>query len=675
MREEKRVLILTSSLERGGAESHVITLAKGLTGLGCYVSVVSAGGRLVSELENSGIKHYTLPLDSRFPLSVIKSRRMLKIIITAGDYNVLHAHSRISAFTAYPVAKRLGIPFVTTVHAKFSTPWYFKRLSRWGDISLAVSEDLRHYLCKSYKISPENTRVAVNGVDTERFRPQNTDMPKRRIVFASRLDKDCSRTAFLLLSLSERLAKNFPDLEILICGGGELYPELKEKAGEREYFKVLGDVERMETVLASARVFVGVSRAAAEAMACGVLTILSGDEGYFGLIESEKDLHEAALSNFCCRGEEEPCGERLYSDLCRALSLSQSERERVGGILCEYIKRNHSSEIMAKKNVKAYKAVCAVSKERGGVVLCGYYGFGNMGDNALLRSAIDLARERYADKPVCALTKSPKKDKAEFNVRCVRRGSFFAVRRELREASLLVFGGGTLLQENTSLRSLAYYSWVIKYASKKGVAVELWGNGLGAPRSKLGAKLMKNALQKCRFAGLRDGASVSVYRDIIGNTDRVHREADLASKILPSPRERIDFILKTLGINEETTPKGYAVVTVKGSEGRGYKDILESWLETLTADGIRLLVIPMFPKEDIKESRRLCRRFDGFLAEKIGESDAVGLIQGSAVVCGMRLHSLVFASAAGVPFVGFGGDAKTESFCCENGGLYFTELY
>ena len=675
MKEKRRILILTSSLDRGGAESHVITLAKGLCRLGCYVSVASSGGRLVTELDKCGIKHYNVPLNSRSPWTIIKSRRALKIIITAGDYTVVHAHSRISAFAVCPVAKRLGVSFVTTVHAKFSTSRYLKRLSRWGNISLAVSEDLRHYLCESYKISPENTKVAVNGVDTERFYPQDVEIPKNRIVFASRLDRDCSDTAFLLFSLSERLVEKFPDLEILICGGGEMYPELKEKAGERAYFKVLGHVEKMENVLCGASLFVGVSRAAAEAMACKVLTILSGNEGYLGLVESEKDLERAALCNFCCRGEKMPEGERLYSDICRALSLLEAERERLCGILCEYIKRNHSSEIMAKENIKAYDEAYAVKRERGGVVLCGYYGFGNMGDNALLRAAVALSREKYADRPLCALTRSPKRDQVEFNVRCARRSSPFAVWRELRGASLLVLGGGTLLQENTSLRSLAYYWWVINCASKNGVAVELWGNGLASPKSKLGAKLMKSALKKCRYAGLRDGASVSVYKDIIGNTDRVRHEADLAGKISPSPHGRVDFLLNTLGINEKTAPKGYAVVTVKGNDGRGYREILERWLETLSADGVRLLFIPMFPKEDMKESRRLCRRFCGFLAEVRGACDAVGLIQRSTVVCGMRLHSLVFAAAVGVPFVGFGGDVKAESFCRENGGLYFTDLY
>ena len=674
MRVERKILILTSSLERGGAESHIITLAKGLCKLGCYVSVASVGGKLVSELEDCGIKHYVLPLNSRSPLAILKCRRALKIILTEGDYTIVHAHSRIAAFAVSSVAKRLKIPFVTTVHAKFSTPWYFKRLSRWGNISLAVSEDLRHYLCETYKISPENTRVAVNGVDTERFHPQNTDIPKRRIVFASRLDRDCSHTAFLLLSLCGKIVESFPDVEILICGGGELYPELKYRTEKLECFRVLGDVEKMENVLMGASLFVGVSRAATEAMACGVLTILSGNEGYFGLVESEDDLDRAALSNFCCRGEDIPDSERLYSDICRALSLSQTERERVGGILCEYVQKNHSAEKMAKENIKAYDEAYAVKKERG-VVLCGYYGFGNMGDNALLRASVARARKRYADKPLCALTRSPKKDQHEFNLRCVRRNSPFAVWRELRGASLLVFGGGTLLQENTSLRSLAYYCWVINCASQKGVAVELWGNGLGAPRSKLGAKLMKNALQKCRYVGLRDSTSVSVYKELMGNTDRVHREADLACKISPSPHGRIEYLLGILGINDKTAPNGYAVVTVKGSDGVGYRDILENWLEILSSDGIRLLLIPMFPKEDIKESRRLCRRFGGSLAEGIGESDAVGLIRGSRIVCGMRLHSLVFASAVGVPFVGFGGDTKNESFCRENGGLYFTDLY
>ena len=681
MSGEMSVLILTSSLERGGAESHVITLARELQKLGRSVAVVSSGGRLVSELKECGVRHYKVELNSRSPLVIMKSRQKLKLIIRKENCWVIHAHSRIAAFAVSPIAKKLGIPFVTTVHAKFAVPWYLRRLSRWGNLSVAVSEDLRDYLCKSYKISPENTRVVANGIDLERFYPRKDEQregQKRKIVFASRLDSDCSLTAFLLLSLSERIIEKFPDAEFFICGGGDMYSELARKAEGKERFKLLGDVENMEDILYDAWVFVGVSRAATEAMACGIPTILSGDEGYLGFMSCEKDLERAALCNFCCRGEELPNEERLFRDLCKALSLSSTERKGMGGMLCEYVKKNHSAALMANENLNAYRDVNIISKKRvGGVLLCGYYGFGNMGDNALLRASIDLAKKRYKDKPVCALTKSPRKNEAEFNVRCARRSSLLALRREISRASVLVFGGGTLLQENTSLRSLWYYSSIIKYASKKGVPVELWGNGLGAPKSEYGKKLMKRALAQCRYLGLRDGVSLSECIEMIGddNENTVYREDDLAKGKAPTCRGRVDYILKSVGISEKTAPKGYAVVAVKGSENRGYKDIFDRWLLSLVLDGIKLLVVPMFPKEDREESLSLCRRFGGILVEEIGEGDMVGIIQRGQVVCGMRFHSLVFAASAEVPFVGFGGDSKIECFCRENGGLYFTDLY
>ena len=62
------------------------------------------------------------------------------------------------------------------------------------------------------------------------------------------------------------------------------------------------------------------------------------------------------------------------------------------------------------------------------------------------------------------------------------------------------------------------------------------------------------------------------------------------------------------------------------------------------------------------------------VAEGVTESDTVGLMRSAKIVCGMRLHALVFAAAADVPFVGVGGDPKIEGFCRENGGLFFTDV-
>jgi polysaccharide pyruvyl transferase WcaK-like protein len=133
-------------------------------------------------------------------------------------------------------------------------------------------------------------------------------------------------------------------------------------------------------------------------------------------------------------------------------------------------------------------------------------------------------------------------------------------------------------------------------------------------------------------------------------------------------------LLDKLGIGKNADNR-FAVVAVRGTSGKGYIKILAEWLEALSLGGIRLIFIPMFPKEDLYESRRLALALGGIVAEGLSESDTVGIMSQSCVVCGMRLHSLIFAHSASVPFVGFGADPKIESFCRENGGLYFTELY
>ena len=100
-----------------------------------------------------------------------------------------------------------------------------------------------------------------------------------------------------------------------------------------------------------------------------------------------------------------------------------------------------------------YRKVLAVHKEtrkektRGGVLLCGYYGFFNVGDDALLAAAIARAREKFPCFGVSALTRRGKRDAWRWGIPCVRRDRPLAVMRAIRRAEVVVFGGGTLLQD------------------------------------------------------------------------------------------------------------------------------------------------------------------------------------------------------------------------------------
>ena len=673
-----KIMLITAEMDRGGAETHIFCLARELVKMGDEVVVVSSGGELAEKLCGVGAEHIRLSADRYSPLSVLRGRVMLRRIIGEKGIDLIHAHSRISAFLSYPVAKKCGIPLITTVHARFSTPLLYRRLAKWGRPTIAVSEDLGQYLRDNYRIDGENIRVIPNGIDTSVFCRKSSASVKNRIVFMSRLDRDCSKGALSLCNIGKKLLDRFDGLEIVICGGGEELEGIRERAERicnsvgKNFISVVGHVDNTAELLRTAHVFVGVSRAALEALGCGALTVLCGNEGMLGLVDSREVLEKAELTNFCCRGEKRLEDGRLLSELCRALSLPDGEAGRLSEMGAEYVRELHGAVGMATRIRLLYGQVGRAETRRGRVVLCGYYGYGNMGDNALLRACIVRARGEFAHSEIIALTEKGKADEESFGVRCVRRMAPFSLFRELMRAEVLVLGGGTLLQDRTSLRSLVYYVALCRIVAFFGGRIVLWGNGLSELRSRLSEGLVLSVLERAEYIGLRDMRSVTEALRIISPecADRLYLEPDLAFLQATATDKRITFLKERLGIAYGR----YAVAAIKGGAEKGIVRILESELSSLAEDGIRAVILPMLPREDRSVCREVAERVGGILAEGLCESDAVGLMRGAEVVCGMRLHALVFAAVAGVPFAGFGTDPKIEVFCRENGGLFFTDI-
>ena len=132
------------------------------------------------------------------------------------------------------------------------------------------------------------------------------------------------------------------------------------------------------------------------------------------------------------------------------------------------------------------------------VVLSGYYGFGNLGDELICRALIDMAIKAGIDKSrLCVLSANPKETSEKFGVAAVDRWNLFEVFRALRQSRSLLLGGGGLFQDSTSLRSSLYYWGVVFLARMAGVRPWAFGQSVGPFRSKLAAKLARNALKHC----------------------------------------------------------------------------------------------------------------------------------------------------------------------------------
>lgn len=405
--------MLIDSLGVGGAETHVEVLATEMSTLGCEVCVASAGGVIAEKLKKRGVAHLLLPSVAPFrvpmtvkcaakrsvvtavlekimslfslPRRIFGTRARISGYIKAERPDVVHVHTRRMAFIAAPICKREHIPLVVTAHAMFSMSGGKGRLSRWGDLTLAVGEDIKNHLLTSGASPSGEIRVIPNGVKLAHMgaRCKADAVGGRKIIFMSRLDADSSLGAHLLCAIAEALSTILPDVQIFIVGGGSEFSRLCGSAERindalatsgntgidvqrknRPLINMVGSVDEPMKWLESHSenaLFVGVSRAAIEAMACGIPAILLGNEGYLGLLD-EKKLEAARVSNFTARGYKtltEETKHLLFDEICKFFLLENEEKSHLSRLSEEEVRKNYSAEIMARQVLDAYKYALA----------------------------------------------------------------------------------------------------------------------------------------------------------------------------------------------------------------------------------------------------------------------------------------------------------------------------
>ena len=166
-----KILLLIDALEIGGAETHVELLATELKLMGHDITVASAGGEIHNRLVENGIKCICLPkidkfltLDLSYAHQFLCQKRAVARLITRIHPHIVHAHTRRTAFFAYKTCKRYKIPLIVTAHAKFSMKFPKNALSKWGDTTISVSEDIKNHLVQ-HGVAQENIEIIPNGVN------------------------------------------------------------------------------------------------------------------------------------------------------------------------------------------------------------------------------------------------------------------------------------------------------------------------------------------------------------------------------------------------------------------------------------------------------------------------------------------------------------------------------
>ena len=641
------ILFTTSRLSLGGAETHIVGLTGELTAMGHTVTVASAGGKLTASLPH-GVRHVLLPLDRKDPLSVLRSLHGLRRLLQGESFSVVHAHARIPAFLCGLLQKTMRFPFVTTAHLDFPRKrWGL--FSQWGERTLAVSQDIKDHLIREYGLSPDTIAVTVNGIDTAHFAP----LPHEgglHLLHVSRLDADRSLTALALIAIAGDLRRRFPDFRLTILGEGEDLPAVREAARRIDphgaFLSVPGGVADPAPYLKAADLFVGVSRAALEAMACGLPVILSGNQGYGGILTPEA-LPAMAATNLCCRGCPLPTEQGLLRDVTELLS-DRLRRDTLGAFGRETILRAYPFSRTAEDCLSLYASLPPrPSEKRGGVLLCGYFGYGNTGDEAILSASLAALRREDPARGITVLCAHPRRIAREHGVRTVWRFDPLGVWRELRRCKTLLFGGGGLLQDDTSLRSLLYYTALLRLGRALGKEVVLRAGGVGPLTRPISRRMVRNALRGAAVT-VRDRASKRLLTEL-GPEGGVTVVPDTALSLPPADRDRVAHLLRRYGL----TAGKFAVLALREES---------SLLLPLPRD-LTPVLIPFFPRED----RAICLAFQrrlprAVLMEGLSPSEILGVIGEAAAVLGMRLHALIFAERMGVPYRAVGNNPKLTGY-------------
>jgi polysaccharide pyruvyl transferase CsaB len=296
------------------------------------------------------------------------------------------------------------------------------------------------------------------------------------------------------------------------------------------------------------------------------------------------------------------------------------------------------------------------------LLLSGYYGFGNLGDEALLAVIVAQLRTRHPYAEIDVLSAKPEMTAHELRVDATPRWDSKAVRASIERADVVLSGGGGLLQNATSLRSLIYYTGIIRAAVRARRTTMIFAQSIG-PLDFWGRTVVRETCKGIAGATVRDDRSRELLGSLLPDV-RVERTADPAF-LFEASGEADDFSAEGLGPQSDPL----AIISVRKANGlKDRIDVLARAVDRLSEQhGLRVAFLPLGGASDAEVSTTIIRkcRTPAVLLPEASLERAANIIGRAKVLIGMRLHSLILAARQGVPFLAIPYDPKVTAFCAD----------
>ena len=364
-----------------------------------------------------------------------------------------------------------------------------------------------------------------------------------------------------------------------------------------------------------------------------------------------------------------------------ALGNGDALRREMGEKLYEKASAKFSIQSTVDTQLHIYEEIIRrhnrPKRDRDGVVICGAYGRGNAGDDAILEAILQEMRSIDPDMPITVLTKDPKATRLTYRVRTAGRMDVGTWKKAMRHAGLYINGGGSLIQDVTSRRSLWFYLHNIQAAHKAGCKVQMYGCGIGPVLREQHRKLAASVLNaSVDVITLREPDSLKELQSMGVTKPEILLTADPALTLPAASEDEIDSVLLRAGIPPHGKYLCFALRNWKGFENKAplFAQAANYAYETY---GLTPVFAAVEKHLDPTAGRLAAAGLDiphYFLDDAGGAGTIIGALSRMRAVVSMRLHALIFAAGQGIPLAGVVYDPKVSAFLRYIGQENFLDL-
>lgn len=322
------------------------------------------------------------------------------------------------------------------------------------------------------------------------------------------------------------------------------------------------------------------------------------------------------------------------------------------------------------------------------VLIAGYYGYGNAGDEAILSCLVKDLRQRRSDLDLVVATGDPAGTRRAHGVRTVHRDNLPGIIELAAASDLVVLGGGGLFQDYWESRSedfltreqtaLHYYASFPAIAAMTRTPCMIYAAGVGPLETDDGREKTRQACDLCHCVTVRDPESRDLLSEIgVEDPARIEVTADPAFGLQPAPPEDVDRRLQQLDVDPASLCVAVSLRSWEQARN-GWEDEVAQGLDHFLDDhdGMALLVPFQQASSQRDDDRRVLLEVAGRMRHKartrllegVFEAELLAAAMGRCrLALTMRYHAALFALQAARPVVALAYDPKVSRLMAQAG--------